>query len=342
MHRVTDASAHARTGPGQVTVVTVTFGMRQDLLRRMLSHCKAQGVGRMVVVDNGSTWDVAADMQAVAECPVEVVRLARNLGSAAGYAAGMEHALRTGAQFIWLVDDDNVPEAGCLECLLRAHDSVAPQRGGRLMVAALRVTQAAGNPEFSTVRERSGSFMHFHLLDVPRRMWNRLSRRGTEGSQGAVPEIAYVSEYPYSGLLFHRSVLEALGMPRADFVLYMDDIEFTRRLRTIGGVLAVVTRARIQDLHLNVSGDARLFGALRRWDRWRSYYLHRNKVWLDHHPLPCKGRPVTYYVNMTAWLSVLLVVALVSNRLPEFRVLLTSIRDGIRGRMGLNDAFPLP
>ena len=210
------------------------------------------------------------------------------------------------------------------------------------MVAALRVTQAADNPEFSLVRERAGSFMHFHLLDVPRRMWNRLFRRGAAGGHGAPAEIAYVSEYPYSGLLLHRSVLEALGLPRKDFVLYMDDIEFTRRLQTIGGALAVVAGARIRDIHLNVSGDSKLFGALRRWDLWRSYYLHRNKVWLDHHPLPCKGRPITYFVNMTVWLSVLFAVALVSNRLPQFRVLVISICDGMKGRMGLNDAFPLP
>jgi GT2 family glycosyltransferase len=325
----------------QVTVVTVTFGARQALLQGLLRECIAQGVGRIVVVDNGCSWD-RSTVQEAGGNRIEVVRLAGNLGSAGGYAAGIERALAGDAQYVWLLDDDNLPEQGCLGHLLDAYLHLIPMSNGRLAVAALRVAQATAAIDYPPSRERAGSFMHFHLLDVPRKIWIRIAGGSRRRDLRALPEIVYLNEYPYSGLLFHRSTLESLGLPRRDFVLYMDDIEFTRRLRGIGGLLAVVTRARVRDLEANVSGDSQLFGALRRWDRWRSYYLHRNKVWLDNHPKRCKDRPLEYYINMTAWLSVLFMVALTTNRLSEFGVLLTAIGDGLRGRMGPNDEFPLP
>jgi GT2 family glycosyltransferase len=329
--------------PQLVTVVTVTFGKREGPLKAMVRECIAQGVGRVLIVDNGSPWDVSSIMNGLEPDRIEVIRLPANLGSAAGYAEGIKRALAAHAEYVWLLDDDNLPEQGCLPHLLSAYRSVAATlTNGRVAVAALRVAPATVSLEYPPVSERDGSFMHFHFLDIPKKMWRRSTKGRAPRDLGSLPELMYVNEYPYSGLLFHRSTLEIIGLPRREFVLYMDDIEFTRRLQQIDGRLAVAARARILDLESNASGDARLFGALRRWDRWRSYYLHRNKVWLDNHPRRYKGRPTIYCINMAVWLSVLFVVALATNRLAEFRVLITSIKDGIRGRMGLNDAFPLP
>ena len=104
----------------QVTVVTVTYGTRAAILQRTLAACAAQGVKHAVVVDNASPGETVASVLRASAMRIERIRLERNLGSAGGYASGIERALAAGAQYIWLLDDDNIPEQDCIEELLAA------------------------------------------------------------------------------------------------------------------------------------------------------------------------------------------------------------------------------
>ena len=337
------ASASA-VASDRVTIVTVTYGQRTSILQRTLAACMKQGVGRIVIVDNASSEGVVLPADLGSAARIEQVRLECNLGSAGGYASGIERALDAGAEYIWLLDDDNVPEAGCLEELLaawRLATQSTPQ--DRVFVAGFRWQRAERGSGYLADPERRGSFIHFHVRDVPRKLTSLLTRRTPVDLRSSSADYIDVPEAPYGGVLFHRAAVERVGGPRRDLVLYMDDIEFTRRLKSSGGRGVVATRARITDAEFAPPTHWGHFGALRTQDRWRSYYAHRNKVWLDHQPLPYKGAsPIVYYGNMVVWLSVLFVVALGTNRLSEFALLTRSIRDGLGGRLGLNRGFPLP
>jgi GT2 family glycosyltransferase len=328
----------------RVTIVTVTYGRRAPILEKTLAACLAQGVGQLVVVDNASQGAVAAALDPHMGRCLEIVRLETNLGSAGGYATGIEHALAAGAEYIWLLDDDNVPEPGCLEELLAAWSSVKRSvPADRLFAAGFRWQRAGPGSGYLLNPDRQGSFIHFHVRDVPMKIATLLGLRRLSSPADAQTGLIDVPEAPYGGVLFHRSAVERVGGPRRDLVLYMDDIEFTRRLLSPGGRGVVATRARITEAGFVPPDHWGHFGALRPVDRWRLYYAARNKAWLDHHPNRCKGAsPLVYYGNMVVWLSVLSLVALVTNRLSVFRLLVRSIRDGLAGRLGINPHFPLP
>ena len=51
---------------------------------------------------------------------MHLAELGANYGGAGGFAYGMAQALAHGADLIWLMDDDTVPEPGALEALLQA------------------------------------------------------------------------------------------------------------------------------------------------------------------------------------------------------------------------------
>ena len=59
---------------------------------------------------------------------VRLAELARNYGGAGGFAYGMALALADGADLIWLMDDDTVPEPGALGRCSRRGGSI---RAGR-------------------------------------------------------------------------------------------------------------------------------------------------------------------------------------------------------------------
>lgn len=152
--------------PSSVTVVTVTYGGRRDLLMRMITGASAQGVGRIVVVDNGATWPVRSELSAEYGEFVDVVEMGRNTGSAGGFSAGIRRAVELGAEYIWLLDDDNVPEPGCLDALMSAYERLRRKVSvDRLAVLAFRPEHqpdiAAGVPVRRAYSFRS-EFCGFH------------------------------------------------------------------------------------------------------------------------------------------------------------------------------------
>ena len=111
----------------RITAVVVTFN-RVALLQRLV---KALGevpeLAEIVVVDNASTdgtaeWLAAADRTPVG--PEVVARtLDRNRGGAGGFHEGLRLAVERGADLVWLMDDDGLPDPDCLATLLdRAGD----------------------------------------------------------------------------------------------------------------------------------------------------------------------------------------------------------------------------
>ena len=51
---------------------------------------------------------------------MRLATLAQNTGGAGGFAYGLALALADGADLVWLMDDDTVPEPGALRALLDA------------------------------------------------------------------------------------------------------------------------------------------------------------------------------------------------------------------------------
>ncbi len=80
----------------------------------------------VLVIDNASDPPVEPPIIDIG-IPVRVIRSDRNLGPAGGWAIAMEDFLRDHYAYAWIMDDDIVPEADCLERLhARASDDVQP------------------------------------------------------------------------------------------------------------------------------------------------------------------------------------------------------------------------
>ena len=96
----------------RVVAVIVTWN-RRELLAESLSAVADQTrpPDRLVVVDNAST-DGTAELLTDRFPMLEVVRTARNIGGAGGFALGIRRALEIEpADAVWLLDDDTVPRA---------------------------------------------------------------------------------------------------------------------------------------------------------------------------------------------------------------------------------------
>src|SRR5580765_2241644 len=105
-------------GRAHTFAVTVTYGDRSRLAHQVVHNALANGIAKVIIIDNGS---VAASKQAIRKMELDlegrivVVELPQNVGSAAGFKAGLKYEQScSDCEFLWLLDDDNCPLEGAL------------------------------------------------------------------------------------------------------------------------------------------------------------------------------------------------------------------------------------
>lgn len=327
-----------------IFVVTVTYGQRRSLLEQMLTATLAEGVRNIVIVDNGAGWDVSELVSQYPDASLHMVPMGSNQGSAAGFAAGISAAMQAGAEMIWLLDDDNRPAMGALAALLAAYQREAQSMAtSRLAVLAYRPDHqwgvAMGLPA-GRVNGRRDSFCGFHVLDIPYKLWSR-TRWGRRPR--GVPETMSLRVGPYSGLLFRRELILAIGLPDTSLVLYADDTEFTWRITATGGKIALVTAALVEDLESSWNTKALFRNSFSGWlegaGDFRAYYGMRNYTYVDVR-FRCFVKPL-FTLNRCVYIALMWFFARRWGKQSRYRLLRGAIDDGLEARLGINSRFPL-
>jgi rhamnopyranosyl-N-acetylglucosaminyl-diphospho-decaprenol beta-1,3/1,4-galactofuranosyltransferase len=236
--------------PPRVTAVVVTYN-RRDLLLESLAAVRSQSRApdEVIVVDNASADGTAAAVRG-AFPDVHVAELGANYGGAGGFAYGMARALAGGADLIWVMDDDTVPEPGALQALLEArarHPGLPPA------IVASRVLWTDGRP---------------HPMNTPRvRPFATSADRRAAAVAGCVP----IRSASFVSILIDASECRRRGLPQADFFLWNDDFEFTTRL--LRGRAGLLCAASV------VVHKTKTFGGTDVEPGDRFFYEVRNKIW---------------------------------------------------------------
>ena len=196
-----------------ICALVLTYN-RRDLLADCLRAVRAQTrpCERVLVLDNAS-GDGTPDMLARDWAGrVEAHSLPRNLGAAGGFNAGLRLAHRTGADFIWVMDDDVIPASDALEHLVGAYDVLAARGEAPPFVV-------------STARSSSGLLTNVPEIDRRRNAiayenWPDLLDR----------KLAPVTRATFVSMLLPRETLDRHGLPIAAMYIWGEDSEFTLRV----------------------------------------------------------------------------------------------------------------
>ena len=224
----------------RIIAVVVTFN-RRDMVTRLVASLDAGSVvpDEVVVVDNASS-DGTADALAAAgtTTPLTVLRLTENTGGAGGFHTGLAEAMERGADLVWLMDDDGTPDADCLQSLLPhldTHDFIGP----------------------AVVAE-----------DDPGRLCFPIRVPGSSRVLHAVPDLEAASAsgllegvvIPFNGVLVTRELVERIGLPREEFFIWGDDVEYLWRARAAGARIATVVGSRFRHPSTDDLGTPLMFG----------------------------------------------------------------------------------
>ncbi len=292
----------SRAAAPRVAVVVVNFNAG-DWLARTLDALSRQTLAptRVLVVDNAST-DGSADGLEERFPRVEVLRLAGNVG----FAAGNNLAIRAADDCEWvaLLNPDALPAPEWLEALLRAADE-RPEFaffGSRLLQA-----------DAPDVLDGIGDTYHVAGLAWRRGHGEQAAGRGLEAREIFSPCAA--------AALYRRDAVIAAGGFDEDFFCYFEDTDLAFRLRLAGERCLYVPDAVALHAGSVTAGVESDFTV---------YHGYRNLVWAYAKNMP--GALFWLYLPQLLLVQALLLAAFAVRRRPG--VVLRAQRDAVRGLPG--------
>lgn len=231
----------------RVCAIIVTYGMRHELLARVLDRLVECRVDQVIVVFNGNY-----PTGALPACVTTSIIHSENLGSAGGFRAGIEAALILDVDYLLLLDDDNLPEPNCIDGLLTAH-----ARLGSAPLLALQAYRPAQPWQRFVVSHgvapvgRPNTYGWFNLSNERYLLRSQLAfaGRGVRAPGASRFELAPINLAAYGGLFLRRdALLELDELPDPRYFCYYDDFDFTDRLVRQGLSIRLCADAVIHDM----------------------------------------------------------------------------------------------
>jgi GT2 family glycosyltransferase len=252
-----------------------------------------------ICVDNDSTD--GSDRSVEERFPaVELLRTGANLGFAGGNNAGIARAFERGADWVLLVNNDATAEPGLVDALERA----AAQRPDAGLLACTIL-----EPDGATVQYAGASFN---------------ARLGYSGRVSTVVpgSVRDVGRADGAALAVSREAVERAGMLDESLFMYVEDVDWSLRIRAAGFAVVLVPDARVRHKGSAASGGSASTTNL--------YYDTRNTIVVAERHAPGLRGP-----RRAVIVAAHLVLALShSTRREAIRAVLAGWRDARAGRLG--------
>ena len=310
---------------GRLVAVVVTHN-RKAQLKRTLAALLAEpeaALAAVVVVDNASD-DGTGDWLGTLDAPrLSVLHMARNLGGAGGFEAGMRHAVAAfDPDWLVVMDDDAHPRPGALAAFhgadLAGWDAVAAavyHPDGRICQMNRPTLNPFWHPGILLRTALGGGRGAFHLGPA---------------DYAAEAPVRPVDGASFVGLFLSRRAIERVGYPDAALFVYGDDAIYTLGLSAAGGRIGFFPGITFDhDSTTFAAGDGR-FRPL-----WKVYYYHRNLLILYRMAAGWLFWPALLVV-LPRWL--MRVRSHGGERRAFLRLLGDALRDGLRRRVTVDHA----
>lgn len=198
----------------KIVALVVTYN-RLNLLQESLKAISAQTrmPDEIIVMNNGCTDGTT---EWLAQQPYTTFRFVDNQGCSAGFAYGIKKAYERGADWIWLMDDDTIPQPEALEQLEAALNNLQPHHN-QIGYLASKVVWTDGS---------------IHSM-------NRCILYEEQKGKALFPAMkdsgySFIQYGTFLSMLLSAKAVEKLGLPYKDFFIWHDDIEYCLRINKAG------------------------------------------------------------------------------------------------------------
>ncbi|EHZ2591250.1 glycosyltransferase [Vibrio parahaemolyticus] len=241
-----------------VIAIVVTY-KRKDLLSKVLSALENQTfkLSKILVIDNNSQDGTESLVKGLAKSNTEITyfNTGDNLGGAGGFHFGFKAADEYDYDYLWLMDDDLLPENDCLEMLLKSNPKgiVQPLRfnldGSCAEISPVEYNLDkvfCKNPKVNTVLDIYPGFVGDEVIDI--------------------------AAVPFEGPLISHEVVKKIGFPNPNFFIFNDDLDYSLRATNANFSIKCNFGARAKRLLINdQNNDIK---------SWKGYFMFRNHFYI--------------------------------------------------------------
>lgn len=236
-----------------IAAIIVTYN-RRELLKQNIECLLAQTASDfdILIIDNASTDGTNQLVSEYASYEkIKYHNTGKNLGGAGGFQFGIKKAVLLGYEYLWIMDDDCLPNANALEKLIQAGKELNNDYG----FLSSKVIWTDGQLCTMNVQKQS------------------LTKQVTNFGD-ATTAACFAS---FVSLFIKSEIVKKLGLPIKEFFIWSDDWEYTRRISlkykcyVVGS--SVVIHASKNNVPANIAIDEE--SRLGRYN-----YLYRNEMYL--------------------------------------------------------------
>ncbi len=254
----------------EVLAVLVTFN-RKECLKKLVNSLfnleyKLKGI---LILDNDSTdgtIEQLQEMKFLAETEIKKEEIYKNnykdiecyyylnnenTGGAGGFAKVVELSLKIKYDYLWIMDDDVLPDSKCLSKLIESIDD----------------NHKVCIPNRTCENFKDKACIKLDLMSKSKRFGKRKDFiRNLENS------LYEVYDMPFEGPLISRDIVEKVGLPNKDYFIFFDDTDYATRCTKYTKIYFVTEAILNRQLPLPVSSTHE------KRKNWRNYYFERNII----------------------------------------------------------------
>jgi GT2 family glycosyltransferase len=308
---MSDISEDLRTA-----AVVVTYN-RLPLLKECIDSLRKQTrkLDKILIINNSSTdgtveWlNEQKDLYVVTQ---------ENLGGAGGFHTGIKTAFEKGFDWIWCMDDDAEPLHDALEKLLISDIEI--NKVSALCGRVDNVKREVLVTHRGIVNLNKINLFHLHT-PTPYDLYT--------------DSTIQIDICSFVGILINRKAVEMVGLPKREFFIHLEDIEYCLRLAKYGKIILVPQSIIIhKEISKSIYSQPKKF----LWKKsnripvefeWKTYYRKRNFVWIID-----KYYPNLFYryctLIMNFWKYFLGIILYDDHKLKRINLLLNAYADGLR------------
>ncbi len=245
-------------GADSIKVATILVNWRQpqktlEAVDAVLNQTRPSSI---IVVDNDSKDDSINYFIKHLSISVKLIKSDTNDGFGSGVNKGLKEAYSYGAKYVWLLNNDAVPERDCLEKLI----SVAVG-DSKIGVVGGRIIDPTG-----VVPDHAGSVMNGNNFNC------KYSISSAELNNA---QFAWITG---ACMLLNVSTLKVIGEFDPRFFMYWEDADLSCRLKNAGYSIGVADEAVV----VHQAGTSSNENKLRRYE----WHIRSQSLWVEKHFRP--------------------------------------------------------
>lgn len=236
--------------------VVVTYN-RKSLLKEVLKAFDNQSrlPDYVIVVDNASTDGSNEVLRQWEKINVGnnkiVISSKANLGGSGGFYLGTKRALETCADWVWVSDDDAIPNTDTFE---KAEQHLKEAIDNKNIAAICSQVQVEGKTDISHRKNIETSYFRMYQTPVDISKYNN--------------KFFECNSCSYVGMIIKTSVLKKVGLINKDFFIWQDDLDHSIRISKQGSIICYPDM--IVDHQITKSDYNGI--------TWKTYYGYRNDL----------------------------------------------------------------